>query len=784
MKTYKIIIAGSEVDLYDNTNIGLAITAAIADTNDLTVRKGTNVKTIKIPATGINKVIFGHPEDINSVVSLSQASKPAASIEADGTRIFKGYAKVNGTTDIATQLLTEYELTFIGDNADWVSRLQGKYLTDLDYSDQNHIRDCATIIASETVAVGREYVYDLIDRGKSRYGLDYGSPVKSPVNILDRLPAISFSSFVDRIFNGIGYKVESDFRNGDFFKSLYFPFVNDRLECPQTNSFTCHIKSTSSQMVLDGGAYEQTIIQSGNVLNTNPSGAFNQISFNKYFVNSSGKYGIDGIITFKGYGIETTSVAEFNVMKKQAYSTESARSIYFQSNTFPSGATPNINTINIPSNQTFDLEYGDEVYFSLKLIGGSSSTWLILQTVDFQITSATNLFGVGEGKLLDMTLNLPKNILQLNFIQALKDCFNLYFTADTGARIVYFEPRDEFYTDEIEDWSALLDRGKDVQTQFTGSSLSKTMRYRYKSDSNDKILSDYETQKGYPFSSNDAGVDNVFATDEVKEITNTLFAPTWMEPSQRLGFTTTNIPKMWSDVSLPPQSTKFEPRILFYNGIKQLPTGEYWKFTKFGNISWQQAFPFAGIRSDYPSFTFFDESQPNENNLMYCDSVYSSGLFQKHFRNGQKTIDNGRQYSAYINLNDVYMSNLDFRKKKYIEEAGNGAYFILEKVTDYKSQDGESTLCLFTKITSKIAKKRLLYQDNNAVPVPFHGGIRSSIGISNDGTELLISGKKSMSINEDGTLSAGWIYTIEPDGTVVPVYLLDENNDIKNVIKG
>lgn len=804
MKTYKIIIDGNEVDLYDNHNIGLAITLAISDSNDLTIRKGSNVKTIKVPATGNNKIIFGHPEDVNSVVLINQETKPKASIEADGTSIFKGFAKINGTTDIASEKVTEYELTFIGDNGDWVSRLNGKYLTDLDYSDQNHIRSKDVIEASETVVAGREYVYDLFDRGKSAYGSQWGTHLKDSVSIMDRFPAISNTSFIDRIFAGIGYKVVSNFKDSAFFKSTYFPFINERLLSAETvkTNMLCDIWNGTNQYisasVYPPAVYPQSVYSTVPVqrvgfghATTNPGGNFS-LSTEKYTATGSGKYKIHWNLYYQIF-IPAGSV-KINLMKYNPFKTEVPQALDFyevQAITGSTAIAPIVGYGSITSEKDYDVDFGDEIYIEVDNQAYSSVGYSLftVMTAGFKVVSVSGDIGVGEYQPVDMNMNLPSNILQLNYIQGLRDCFNLYFTADTDARIVYFEPRDEFYTDEIEDLSALLDRGRDVKTVFTGSSLSKVMRYRYKSDSNDKIISEWEKQNNIPFGSNDAGVENVFATDEVKDITNALFAPTWMDTSDRLGLKTTLIPKLWTDVSFPPFSTKFEPRILVYNGVKALPAGESWKFNKFGNVGWQAAFPNDGIRTTYPSFTFFDETQPNENNLMYGDRVYGHGLFQKHFRQGQKSIDNGRQFIAYINFNDTDISNLDFRKKRYIEESGNGSYFILEKVTDYKSQDGISTLCIFTKIQSQISRKKLqylIYTDAGQpvqVSKPRSPNPPTSITVDQTG-QVKVAGQTVAHVKSGLLLPASSPIIEMEAGLIKDVYYIDENGNYSLVYKG
>lgn len=789
MKTYKVTIDGDAIDLYDNNSIGLAITAAVADANNLSTRKASNVKTIKFPATAFNKQKFGHPQDINSTTNISQSVKPKVVIEADGTAFFWGYAKISGTTDIATQLVTEYEMTFIGDNGDWVSKLNGLFFQNLNYSDQNHTNDYATILASETIVAGREYVYDLIDRGTFA-GQPYGPaapllPLNS-VSISDRKPAISFTSIIDRTVKLIGYKIESNFFDSAFFKSLYWPFTNDFLKHPDAFRYTlgCFVTTNAEQLVNNdyfaGAGTTINPVQKivfPNIV-TNPSGAYGLKHPSEYFCLASAQYHMVWHLDFYYNGFFGNGVI-ITVKKRNIYKTTSILAVksYYPHQILGIPFSGSLSPVDI--DELFTLDWGDEVYLEVDvslagtLVGANTVKTNAFVTY-FAVSEVLGDMGMGENQLVDMNSNLPPNIPLLNIIQGLKDTFNLYFSADPDARIIYCEPYDDFYNKGILDWSKKLDRSGDVKTIFTGSQLSSVMRYAYKSDSNDKFVAAWETANNILFGSDDVPVLNVFAVDQIQVITNSLFAATWMQNCPRIGLLTTFLPQMWSDVTIPPQTTKFEPRILVYRGKKSLPAGESWRFNQFGTIIWQTANPTLGIRTDYPSFCSYDDSGPNDNNLLYCDRVYSSGVFQKYFRNAQKTLDDGRQWQAYINLNDVDMSNLDFRLDYYIEEEGNGAYFILNTITDYKSEDGISTLCLFTKITTKIAAKKLAYvvatESGSPIVVTAYSGpvSNASIGLNPLG-HITVGGTTVLRRSPTGGIVDDSLLTIT-DGIISPMY--------------
>ncbi len=819
MKTYKIIIDGNEVDLYDPNNLDIAITLAISDSNDLTTRKAGNTKTIKVPATATNKQIFGHPQDFNSVVEIDQTSKPSAVIEASGTRIFNGFAKPNGSTDIATNNITEYELNCIGDNGDWVSKVSGKKLSDLDYSDQNHYRTAAVQNASETIIAGREYVYDLIDRGEFAGQLYYsGTLQKRSVNISDRYPALSIKSMIDRTINATGYKIVSSFMDGAFFKSLYWQFTNERLNIDQSfkDNLVCQIQSLHPNQYIAPNTTQKVIdiedyYADGNdiyYLNytpgvpsvPNPSGAYGLANPYEYFVKASGKYKIQGQLSGTYIYTSTASITSanifFNIMKKNRFKDGIARSIYFKSfdagdrvhgSGLPYGTFNffgDVSTEDADFAYTwgeFDLEYGDEIYYEITT---PENFQVYIGHVVFGVPKITNIYGIGEGQLFDFNLNMPIDS-QLDFIQGLKELFNLHFSTDVESRIIYIEPYDDFYNGEIEDWSSKLDRSRDVKINFTGSNLSRTIRYRYKNDSNDKFVDQWQKDNAAYLGEQKSELSNVFAKDEIQEITNKIFCPTWMNTCARIGLNTSDIPRMWCDVSIPKHTTKFGARILVYQGVKEISGSDTsWRMNPVGTMTYQNANPTVGVRTDFPSFIFYDNSQVNDNNLMYCDSHYSHGLHQKFYRNNQKIIDDGRQYIPYLKLNDLDISNLDFRKKKYIEEEGNGSYFILDKIDNYKSQDNVSTLSILTKVLSSVKLSKLPYQLGQTLIIPNPPKNNLALSISEDGA-IQVRGQDVLTPTHDGEYVSGNgnVFT-EQDGIIQPVYYIDSLGNYQIVKNG
>ena len=155
-----------------------------------------------------------------------------------------------------------------------------------------------------------------------------------------------------------------------------------------------------------------------------------------------------------------------------------------------------------------------------------------------------------------------------------------------------------------------------------------------------------------------------------------------MDDWRGIGLSTSQVPRLWTNTAeeetSPDWTTAFGLRILYYDGIKTLPTGESWLFS-------------GTKRTTYPYFYSVRDDIENDNSLYYNDTVKSVGLFNKYYNNLHITIDDGRLVTWYINLSEKEINTLDPRKVIFIEVQGNGQYYILNRVIEYKPLLNQST---------------------------------------------------------------------------------------------
>lgn len=814
MKDYKIYIDGNEVELDDSIWKSVAISKMIAESSNLTNRKKDNVKTITLPGTGRNRFLLKFADDINSVIDQTQV-KPSIRIVSDGEVVFIGYCRVTLATLVGDMEWSEFEINAIGGNADWIERMAGRYLHDLDYSDQDHVRSESVINASEIVGGGREYVYDLIDRGKFSGQTDANG--KETVQLYDRYPAITNKSLLIRSFNDIGYRVVSNFIDSAFFESTYFPFVNDYMKHPLSVNDTYRMSCYSQELRKPTTLPAIVQLTYGNTQFVAPyfntGGNMNAITQGRYLcLGGKGKYTMTARVDYRSTGnvyvsnvggtVYTYTANVVVTFKKiNRYNSNSPVVCSFDSSyvdELPANTNGNNwNTLRtIEFTKTFELEWGDEVFVEVEMNQYRDgvplqSSYYITQSnqgpcdiyyTELSVDKVEGHLEMGEYQDVVMNENLPENILQLSYIQGMKELFNLHFVTDVDSRIVYIEPWEDFYADPVEDWSNKIDLTKDRTISFAGSKLAQIIRYKYKQDPMDKFVEAYNNQNTIPYGAHDADVDNVQAKKDYEIIDNTLFAATWMDNGARFGCGTTMFPRMWSDVSLPVKSSKFMPRILVYKGRTNLQTGETYRQNTIGLWQYQQDNPSNTYRTVYPKFQFYNNVSANNDNLSYADNDYSYGLFNKYWRHSHAIKSDARKVTMFVWLKDNDVSNVNFRAQKYIEINGNGAYFILERIDNYKSQDIESTRCEFVKVSGRKKLNQLNYQVTGFTGPRGFGSPRFTGSISFDGEKLMAAGEVVMQRSPDGRFysPSDELLYVEIDGIWHPVYV-NNNNNIEKV---
>jgi hypothetical protein len=180
----RLYVEGYEVDTLGDIDVDF--TYSVADISDIERRNTSYSKTIVLPSTSKNQVLFGNIFDIsvsndyyeadpNILVNFNPAKQAKAQIFLDNVKIFDGVlrmSKINNKEGGIT-----YEVNMFGRLRDILHELGDKTLAELNFDDYNHVWNNTNIALSwnrtEWTEGGQNYVYPLVDYGFSTNGITY-----------------------------------------------------------------------------------------------------------------------------------------------------------------------------------------------------------------------------------------------------------------------------------------------------------------------------------------------------------------------------------------------------------------------------------------------------------------------------------------------------------------------------------------------------------------------------------------------------------------------------------
>ncbi len=748
-KTIELFLDDKQLDIADQRSLRLAFSYVIADISKIDGRNSGFSKTITLPATKNNREIFGFTENINSIEGLNQTIRPNARIDVNGQTIIVGVLKITEVIRKGKENIIQYKISLLGDNGSWKTAIKDLSLRVLDYSDQEHAWDAATQLTSEVVAPERNYVYPVASYGGFDHSIKLnikdlvfaGTPGKvfvtftgnpflgfigvgqsfrisgsiktinsgsftvlvvigntvtidnpdflntsfneintpaigkvyrqGSVQFTQRFPAINIADLLVRIFRESNFEIESKFFDSAFFKGLYIPFTQGNFR--QAEGFKESLQFRAGMSVNQVfPVFGPTIIKFDDDVN----GEFFDTGNN-----------FDPAV-FK-YTVAKTSKQKFRVELTAKHSPGSLSFIRLRRN----GGTIQVKSVTLTifetstviETQFIDINAGDEISCTIQPINTGTVT------VIASLTKFSNIVldDVVEGAIVPLAANLPDES-QIKMVQAVKHLFNLYFATDPESKTCFIEPRDDFFSGEIIDWSEKIDLLKDITHKFIGDDLAREIDLGYRDDSGDDILRLFKEREGIEFGTQRIALSNEFTNTDRKKLSNPLFAPTAMGAHYAAGFNTTFIPRFWQKYSWYPDfKTEFVPRILFYDGVKPMNNGDTWIFDN-------------AIRTDFPHIYSFDSIEDNDSNLLFTDTLRANGLFERFYKNTFEEINNSRMLIAWFNLNEADIALLNFQDTIFIEYDGTGAFYRLNKIENFDPIGRRTTLCELIKVVDTV----------------------------------------------------------------------------------
>ena len=529
-----------ELDLTDSDDFALKLTKSLASINDLGRRNTSYSLDFDAPQTkNNNKLLAGLRFATHSKEILGQ--KPC-SILVDGNQVDRGFLY-----PFESELDGMYKLNFKGLNNDWVEQLRDVELNQLNWRD--YLTGLRSVDATEYFKGARfdvlnalnsdtvDLIYPYVNRNNSGYSGSFR-------------PQIHMRSIIISMFEKIGYTVNSAFIESDWvrgdrpakrvpywdaFSNPYWhlgigidPAFQMTLEQQDLLQFVLQQKSTgltpsglnpaswtpaesllNITTPLQAPAVIRNVYRFPNLINTSITDDFNRFDEIKseYLVGNSGTYRFAFDFNFEfSYWDSVNSIwTGFNIAQTQTFTEAPSFSWALVKNntsdsvidgtviyTSATGAYDDINT-------TFhNFAAGDKI-----------SVFIIFQDNGIDALGAPLSWDfwkcrIGNDSVLDITLkqdvalgdtfrinsHIPKGIKCLSLLQDFKTQYNLYFDVDVNRKIVFIEPRDDFFTGVQEDITDIIDLNTAPTLNYL-TDYKNEMVFEYATDSKDKYLDEW-----------------------------------------------------------------------------------------------------------------------------------------------------------------------------------------------------------------------------------------------------------------------------------------------------
>lgn len=558
------------IDVFED--IPITLTIQQNDLTDLTSRRVPYSKTIQIPDTNNNALIFEHYYEVNGL-EFNPLQKIPCVVQYRGTDIFQGIMRLNSVTTNTEERL--YEIYLMGEVSDFTAPLRNLQLQDLNYTDLNHNLVYSAITKSwECVNDGAsglfngQILYPLINYGLDYQGntssaatstftydfdrpLSFDQPSRSvPPSIFK--PAIQIKSILDRMFAETGYQVNSEFFDSPYFTSIYMDtFQNGKLGVEYASGVTNqnifrtfmtprtfkYEKDTTHRLPFRdniGPAYD-------------PLNNFANVpDANRFKVPYAGQYGFN--IRFNVLTNDPCiplAILDPEIVVRAFRHTDSANIItngtmFYESPLINLRQAYNDSTFGgpgpLPVNLFFDDTFVagewievvifDKTNFFSVCASSNRGEYMIQPYNDGTLIDQFPLYELYQSptvitELVDMTLGIP-NIDCIEFLKSMITMFNLVITQDEQSKTLRIEPYTWDYNDttrEIKDWTKILDLNSDVKVEPLSFDLAKDETWTYQWTDNEYLPKQWYDQYDFVFGREKFTSDsNFFVGERIYEV--------------------------------------------------------------------------------------------------------------------------------------------------------------------------------------------------------------------------------------------------------------------------
>lgn len=679
MISTEIYIEEQKIDLLQD--ISTEFTYAIDDVSEFGSRNTSFSKTISIPGTATNNLVFGYIFELNNAnftdntlpnvgYNFNVTKQANCKIFIDKVQIFKGTLRI--LEIVVDKETIEYQCSVFGELGGFINQLGNKRLEDLDFSAYNHTYSVANISASWDNAGGSGYYYPLIDYGNVSTGT-YGVAKKDFQYTAFR-PALYVKEYIQKIFANTDYTFNCSFFDSALFKRLIIPHN-------QTNITA--LNNTS----LDANADIQTI-------NTNLN------NFVEFTMVTAGSFTLDitkQLFTYTGTPTITTdiqltlrgdvtfynpSLPNFSVILKKDGAEIGRQDFDASINDFMD-CTISVAGISFATNNTMQVE----------ILGNGIILNIILGEVKLTTTTPTQV-QINLGETITINDTIPKGIFQKDFFMSIVKMFNLYvYENKFNDKELVISPYVDFYPTTSAtalDWTNKIDRAKPISIKPLSEVNARYYNYKFKSD-NDFYGENYRKKytEGYGDFIYDTEFDFVKETDTLEVIfaASTLYQATGQDKV---------FPAIYKKSNSNNAEDRMDSIIRIMQTKKITGVGSWNIMNTTTNLASYTSYGYAGHLDDPINPTndinfgapkeiqFRPNSYPTTNVFNAFHSPYLAEITSK----------DSKLLTCFGLLDIVDIFNLDFSKYVWID----GVLFRLNKVENFNPMEYNTTKLSFLKV--------------------------------------------------------------------------------------
>jgi hypothetical protein len=693
----KIQIENGYLNVKDTSNF--PITFKVSDIRDVSTRKGTFSKTITLVGDDNNNQLLGHLYDINiqtgtfNINALTRCTvlQDEIPIVEDAYLQLIAVNKLQSTSNFEQDV--EYSVIVKDSQSDFFTKLGSAELTDLDFSDFNHL------------LTADEVINTFSNTDKYKYILPYAPLNTYPLK--EFKPAIFAKEYFDRIFARAGFSYSWATIANERFERLLIPFNGDvnKTDFSPYNvifnkAFTA--SGTHSSFNASTGLSEPltgvTETQDNYNLFDPTTGTYNSpfnlgsgesievsipITYSINLTNSSG--GILNIVTQAGQNGQAIYQTRLKVFKNGVLQQNIVLDTYTYSGTLATGTTT-IHTVSIlttvnltnlitTDDITFKIDLGCGVTGLFERSGTSYNVGIGWNVTGLEATLTPSSNITGYNSTVDVNFYVPKKIKQSDFIKSIFNMYNLYVDIDpTNPNNLILITRDNYYdSGAVKDWTKKLAKDREQSITFLPELTKKKLTLSYKQDSDD-INKTYFQQVNEVYGQVSFTFDNEYIKDEErKELT---FSPT---PILKTTFGA-YVP------ALSGASPNTNIRIL-YDGELTTSTANYIIENYVGSTVEDNHYCYA-THFDNPLNPTFDINYATCDYYFYNPlSITANNLYNIYWRRTVNQINKGKMLTAYFDLRANDIANLKLNDKIRI----NNSWWSINSINDYNANTNQLT---------------------------------------------------------------------------------------------